>query len=130
MTTYTEEEIESILRDYQELARNEILRDEINHYPSQRRLRLASFISHSNGKNRPKRPQGREVVFLVVSSPVHGEFTYPIIRGELRPSRKHSVPTPEELASEILFELQPNERTPENLIERVFDRARKLSKFR
>lgn len=124
-----QEEIEAIIADYQKMARDEIIRDEINTFPSPRKLRLVSFVSHSNGRNRSKR-RAREVNFLVVSSPIHDTITYPIIHGEIRPTRKRSAPNPDELANEILFYLPPDERTAEMLLERTLDRARKRKLFK
>ena len=84
-----------------------------------RKVRLISFESSSNGKNRRKRRHTREVTFIVDASVQGRPVAYQVVDNEIRTSRNRRHLYPDQLAIEVLTDLPVDERSPDNLLERL-----------
>lgn len=94
-----------------------------------RRVRIVSFESRSNGHNRPKRKHRREVNLIVDYSRKGRTLAYQIVRGEIRSRKDRLGLKPDKLAEEVLTDLPFDERTTDNLLDRLLEiRERKLRK--
>ncbi len=117
---------ESVL-DYEQSVLEEVRAEALNEHDSVRKLRVVSFEFHSNGKGRKKR-QSREVQFLVDESAAGGKVTYQIKSGEIRSRKSRRGLAPDQLALEVLTDLPINERSPDNLLERLLSIRKHRSK--
>lgn len=84
-----------------------------------RKVRLISFESSSNGKNRRRRRHAREVTFIVDASVQGRPIAYQVIDNEIRVSRDRRHLFPDQLAIEVLIDLPIDERNPDALLERL-----------
>lgn len=114
--------------DYERSVLEEVRAEALSQQDVVRKLRVVSFESHSNGKGRKKRPS-REVQFLVDESAAGGKVTYQIKRGEIRSRKSHRGLAPDQLAMEVLTDLPINERSPDNLLERLLTIRKHRSKI-
>jgi len=89
--------------------------------PVSQRCKFVSFISTSSGVNRKRRP--REVNLLVVDH----RYAYQVIRGEIKPRRKHDHHVQADvLAQEVLTDVAWDERSAELLLSRAIRNLKKL----
>ena len=93
-----------------------------------RKVRLISFESSSNGKNRRRRRHTREVIFIVDASVQGRPVAYQVIDNEIRASRDRRHLYPDQLAMEVLTDLPIDERSPDNLLERLLSIRKHASK--
>jgi hypothetical protein len=93
--------------------------------PVATRCRLVSFRSRSKGRGR-KRRRPRDVDLLVVDN----NHAYRIEDGEIKPRKNRGIYSqPDQLANEILDFLPEDERSVDNLMERVMAIARLGMRF-
>lgn len=112
------------LEDYQKRVLQEELRDAFSILNGTRKLRLVEFVSMKN-RRRP-----REVRLLIDESAAHGRVAYQIKEGEIRPRRNSRGLPPDILAKEVLSSLPPEDRTADELLQRILERARKIPLFK
>lgn len=98
--------------DYERDLDKEMRREWQDSDPVLKRCRFVSFVSHSSGRGRRRKP--REVNLLVIDK----KYAYQVIRGEVRPRRNNSL-EPDAIALEILSDLPYEERSAETLLQRA-----------
>lgn len=80
---------------------------------------IVSFESRSNGKGRPKRRRPREVYLVVCPGVGRKSIAFQVVRGEIRSRKTKWGLNPDQLAQETLVDLPEEDRTRDNLLDRL-----------